>query len=262
MKAVDPTIQIGIDFASPGATDPISLAFDPDLAASVCKNTAIDLAIIHYYPGTYNAVQPSELLSLPQSDLPTQLAFIKKNLAANCANASAVKFWLTETSPNGNLAPGFPSVVTGLFSLNEYMTALQLGIQNIDWLELHNTTFLDSSENPGPSFYGIQLAHLIAAVGNQVVSATSSSSTVLSFATLNSTTGQKGILLLNANPSVAAVVQVTVTGSTVGTTATQYAYGATTTQTSATLPSTSVPIAGNTFSVTVPPYTAIDLLIP
>ena len=77
MKAVDPSILIGVDFSSPGATDPINLSWDPDLAKAVCTGNNIDLAIIHYYPGTYNGVMPGELLSLPQSDLPAQVKFIQ-----------------------------------------------------------------------------------------------------------------------------------------------------------------------------------------
>jgi hypothetical protein len=261
MKAVDPTILVGVDFASPGATDPIPLNWNPDLAQAACAAGSFDIAIIHYYPGTYNAVQPGELLSLPESDLPRQIAGIKANLAQYCpTNASAIQFWLTETSPNGNLAAGFPAQVTGLFALNEYITSLENGVVNIDWLELHNGTYLDESENPGPAYYGIQLAHLLAGVGDSMVSATSSTSSVLSFASLKAN-GQKGVLLVNANPSSPAVVQVTVSGSTVGTTATEYSYGISTTQSGTALAGSTFAVPGSSFPVTVPAYTAVELLI-
>jgi hypothetical protein len=265
MKAVDPTIQVGIGFASPGATDPIVLEWDPDLVQALCASTSFDFAVIHYYPGTYNAVQPGELLSLPESDLPRQIAYIKSTLAQACPASTPPPFWLTETSPNGNLATGFPAPVTGLFALNEYLTALDNGVQNIDWLELHNSTFLDESENPEPAFYGIQLAHLLAGVGDSVVSAQSSSPGVLSFATRKTGAGQTGVqtgvLLVNANSSTSAVVQVTVSGATLGFSATEYSYGLSTSQ-STTLPATSFAIPGNSFPVTVPPYTAIELIVP
>jgi hypothetical protein len=261
MKAVDPTILVGVDFASPGATDPIPLNWNPDLAQAACAAGSFDIAIIHYYPGTYNAVQPGELLSLPESDLPRQIAGIKANLAQYCpTNASAIQFWLTETSPNGNLAAGFPAQVTGLFALNEYISSLENGVVNIDWLELHNGTYLDESENPGPAYYGIQLAHLLAGVGDSMVSATSSTSSVLSFASLKAN-GQKGVLLVNANPSSPAVVQVTVSGSTVGTTATEYSYGISTTQSGTALAGSTFAVPGSSFPVTVPAYTAVELLI-
>ncbi len=262
MKAVDPTILIGIDFASPGATDPIPLNWNPDLAHAACANGMFDIAIIHYYPGTWLAVQPGELLSLPQSDIPRVVAGIQANLAQYCpSNASAIKFILSETSPNGTLAPGFPMPVIGLFALNDYLTSLQTGIVNIDWLELHNETYLDENENPDPAYYGLELAHLLAGVGDQLVSANSSTGTVLSWATLKAN-GQKGILLVNANPTTSAVVQVTVAGSALGATATQYSYGVATTQTSTALSGSAFTVSGNTFNVTVPAYTGIELNIP
>ena len=205
---------------------------------------------------------PAQLLSLPQYDLPRQIAFIKADLAQYCpSNASAIQFWLTETSPNGTLENNFPTTVVGLFTLNEYLVALQQGIQNIDWLELHNGTYLDESENPGPSYYGIQLAHLLAGIGDTLVSSTSSTPGVISYATLKSN-GQKGVVLINSDPTNPALVQVSVTGSTLGANATQYSYGNATTQSSNVLQGSSFPIPGNTFAITVPPYTATELLIP
>jgi hypothetical protein len=261
MKAVDPTIQIGVDFASPGATDPIQLSWNPDLAQAACAASSFDFVILHYYPGTYNAVQPGELLSLPQADLPRVLSGIKANLAQYCPANLSTPFWLTETSPNGNLANGFPPRVTGLFALNEYLTSLANGISNIDWLELHNGTYLDENENPGPAYYGIQLAHLLAGVGDSLVSAQSSSINVLSFATLKAN-GQKGVLLVNASASGSATVQVTVSGATLGTTATEYSYGISTSQSSTALTGTSFAIPASSFPVTVPAYTAVELIIP
>ena len=262
MKAVDPTILVGIDFASPGATDPIPLNWNPDLAQSACASGMFDLAIMHYYPGTYTAVQASELLSLPQSDIPRVVAGIQANLAQYCpANASAIKFFLTETSPNDKLAPGFPIPALGLFAINDYMSSLQSGVQNIDWLELHNGTYLDASENPGPAYYGIEMAHLMAGVGDSLVSAQSSSGTVLSWATLKAN-GQKGVMLINADPANAAMVQVSIAGSTVGSAGTMYSFGVATTQSAALMTGTPFAVAGDTFMVTVPAYTAVEVLVP
>jgi hypothetical protein len=262
MKAVDPTILVGIDFASPGATDPIPLNWNPDLAAAACAAGGFDLAIIHYYPGTYLAVQPGELLTLPQYDLPRVLAGIRANLAQSCGpNAKNIQFLLTETSPNDTLAPGFPTPVLGLFALDDALTSLANGIQNFDWLELHNGTYLDSSEDPGPVFYGLQLAHLLADPGDTLVQATSTNPSVLSWATLKAN-GSKALLLIDADPSNPATVQVTVKGATLGATATQTTYGVATVPTGTVLPGTPFAVPGSTFTLTVPPYTAIELTIP
>ncbi len=262
MKAVDSTIKIGVDFSSPISTDPIPTTWNPDLAQAVCAGANIDIAIMHYYPGTWKAVQPGELLSLPQADIPTVAAGIRKNLADYCpANASKIEVWLTETSPNGALAQNFPTPVIGLFTLNDFMTALTTGIQNLDWLELHDGTFLTASNVPGPSYYGLLLAHQLAGVGDTAVKTTSSTSTIVSYATVKQN-GKKGVLLINVNSSSSITVQVTVNGATLGSTATQYSYGVNAAQSGTALTSTSFAVPGNTFAVTVPAYTAVELIIP
>ena len=261
MKAVDPTIRIGLDLSSPGV-DPIDLSWNPSVMRAACAGTNFDIAIIHYYPGTYLDVKASEMLSLPQTDLPFVVGGIRTQLAQYCpANASAMKVFVTETSPNGTVDGSVPVAITGLFALHTFLTGFETGIANIDWLELHNGTFLDNSEAPGPSFYGIQLAHLLAGEGDSMVKSTSSSSTVIAHATLKAN-GQKGVLLINADPSKPVVVQVTVNGSSLGASGTQYTYGVATTQSVPALSGSPFAVPGNTFAVTVPAYTAIEVLIP
>ena len=261
MKAVDPTIKIGLDLSSPGV-DPIELTWNPDVMRAACAGTTFDIAIIHYYPGTYLDVKASEMLSLPQVDLPFVVNGIRAQLAQYCpANAASMKVFVTETSPNGTVNPSVPFAITGLFTLHTYLTGFETGIANLDWLELHNGTFLDASEKAGPSFYGYQMAHLLAAEGDRMVKATSSSSTVVAHATLKAN-GQKGVLLINADPSIPVVVQVSVGGASVGSAGTQYSYGVSTSQTGTTLAATPFTATGNTFSITVPAYTAIEVLLP
>ncbi len=262
MKAVDPTVKIGVDFSSPISTDPIPTTWNPDLAQAVCAGTTLDFAIMHYYPGTYTAVQPGELLSLPQADIPNVVAGIRGNLAQYCpANASNIQVLLTETSPNNGLAPNFPQPVIGLFTLNDFLTALNTGITNIDWLELHDGSFLTESEVPGPSYYGILMAHQLLAVGDASVKTTSSTSTIVSYASLKQN-GQKGVVLINANASSTLNVQVTINGATLGSTATEYSYGVNAAQSGTSMTSTSFPITGSSFSVSVPAFTAVELIIP
>jgi hypothetical protein len=260
MKAVDPTILVGLDFDAPGATDPIPANWNPDLANAACGAGAFDMVLIHYYPGTYKNVQPSELVSLPQTDIPNVVAGIKANLAQYCpAIASKIQFWMTETSPNGALATNFPTPVLGLFVIDEYLTAMANGYQNADWLELHNGTFLDNTEAPGPVFYAIQMMHQMAAPGDSLVTATSTNGTVLSWGAVK-TTGKGGVILMNTSPTNSQVVQLTFSGASVGTLGMQYALGINTVQSGTALSATPVTISGGTLTVTVPAYTAVEVV--
>jgi len=260
MKAVDSTIKVGLDFDAPGATDPIAPSWNPNMVQAACGAGAFDMVLIHYYPGTYNGVLPSELVSLPQTDIPTVVASVKANLAQYCpAIAANIQFWMTETSPNGTLATNFPTPVLGLFAIDEYFTALSNGYQNVDWLELHNGTFLSETEAPGPVFYAIEMMHQMAAPGDALVTSSSTNSTVLSWGALK-TTGKGGVILMNTNATTPQVVQLTFSGATLGTTAMQYSFGINTTQSGTSLNVTPVSLSSGTVTVTVPAYTAVEVI--
>ncbi len=260
MKAVDSTIQIGLTMSSPNV-DPIPSTWNPAVLQAVCAGSNFDFAILHYYPGSYKNVTAAQLFSLPQTDMPRLVSNLKTQIAANCpAIASTVRFLVTETGPNSTLATGTPSQIPGLYAAHEYLVSLETGITNVDWLELHNDYLTTTTEAPNPPFYGIQLAHLLAGVGDTLVSATSTSNTILAHATLKAN-GQRGILLINADPQNQSVVQVGISGASMGTTASEYTYGIGTTQSAPALQATPITITGNTVTVTIPAYTALELLL-
>ncbi|RSL19413.1 putative Ig domain-containing protein [Edaphobacter aggregans] len=260
MKAVDSTIKIGFVMSSP-QVDPIPATWNPAALQAVCAGANFDFAILHYYPGSYNNVTAAQLFSLPQKNMPALVTTLKTQLSRSCpSNASAIQFFVTETGPNGTLASGTPALIPGLYAAHEYLVSLENGIQNIDWLELHNNYLTTGTEAPNPAYYGIEMAHLLAGVGDSLVTTTSSNTTILAHASLK-TAGGKGVLLINTDPSNPNLVQITISGATVGATATQYSYGLSSTQTTAALPSSTLSIPGSTFTVSVPPYTATEVIL-
>jgi hypothetical protein len=93
------------------------------------------------------------------------------------------------------------------------------------------------------------------------VPAISTSSQVVSYASVKAD-GQNGVLLINAGSSAAQAVLVTVTGNSIGGMATQYSYGVNTSPSADALNGTTFTVAGNSFLVTVPAYTATTILLP
>ncbi len=261
MRAVDPTISIGLVLSSP-TVDPIPAAWNPAVLTAMCGATTFDFAIEHYYPGTYNAVTAAQLLGSPQVDMPAMVGAIRGELAQYCpANAAAIPIYLTEFNANGTTAAGVPAAVTGLFALHELLTGLEAGVQNIEYLEMHDTagTYLSTtSEAPGPAFYGIELAHQLTGAGDALVLATSASAQVLAHASLKAN-GQTGVVLVNANAAQAQTVLVTMNGGMGSGTA--YSYGLSTTQTAAQLTGTAVAVNGNQLVVQVPAYSAVEVLL-
>jgi hypothetical protein len=266
MKAVDPTIKIGLVLSSPNV-DPIPSTWNAAAIQAVCAGTTFDFGIFHYYPGTYAAVTSAQLVSDPQSQIPGLVTTARQQIAQDCAStASPVEFFMTETGVNGALASTVPVPMVGLFAVDTYLTALTSGFSNVDYLEMHNNqNYLaytaPATETPGAAYWGVELAHLLAGVGDSLVSATSSTSQVVAFASVK-VAGGEGVTLINANPTAAQTVLVSVSGASLSGTATQYSYGVNATVTAQALTSTTFSISGNSFLVTVPPYTATTLVLP
>ncbi len=266
MKAVDPSIKIGLVLSSPNV-DPIPANWNPAAIQAVCAGTTFDFGIFHYYPGTYEAVTSAQLVSDPQSQIPALAATAKQQIAQYCpSTASPVEFFMTETGVNGALASSTPVSMVGLFATDTYLTALSSGFSNVDYLEMHNnanylTYTAPSTETPGAAYWGVELAHLLAGVGDSLVSTTSSTSQVVAFGSVKAAGGE-GVTLINANATAPETVLVTVSGASLSGTVTQYSYGVNSNVTAQALPSTTFSIAGNSFLVTVPAYTATTLILP
>ncbi len=265
MKAVDPTIQLGLVLSSPNV-DPTPASWNPAAIQAVCAGASFDFGIFHYYPGTFQGSTAGQLLSLPQSDLPSLVSGAQTQIAKYCPGTSTpVQFFVTETGPNPSLATGTPAEVLGLFSANVYLAAFSAGAGNVDWLEMHNNTgfltYANSTETPGPAFYGIELAHLLAEPRDELVAATASGSKLVAYASAKAN-GHHGVLLINADAASPATVLVTVSGASLSGMATEYRYGVGSTPTEAALGTTSFSVSGNSFVVTVPAYTATTVVFP
>jgi len=168
--------------------------------------------------------------------------------------------FMTETNPNGNVAPTTPDAASGLFAAHVLLTGFEAGINNTEWLELHAGagTFLDDSEKPGAAFYGFQLAHLLAGEGDQFLTATSSSSSVLVHAAKKQN-GKLAVMLLNRS-ATGSPAFVSLQGMGALTAATRYQYGLTTSQTGALLTGTPLLSSDGPQVVSVPPLTAVVIV--
>ncbi len=167
MKAVDPTIKVGAVLVTPPADNSWAPEWNDDVLTECA--TVIDFGIIHFYPSDPNLLTVSSRL---MPDMFEQLeAAIERHAGENADN---IEITVTEVGP----PPGYDDhqrSVMGLFAADAYLSFLRYGVTNVDWLELHNGTFLDEeSSEPGRAYYGIQLAHALAAPGEALVRAESS----------------------------------------------------------------------------------------
>ena len=282
MKAVDPTIKIGAVVSTPLGdyswdVDNLGQHWTPQVLAQCASN--IDFIIAHWYFFNGNNDKGSSLLPSVAANIPSMI----NGTGSHTGTSSGLKDWIKQFRPNDstnvsifitefgytgsvnatNLGP-----VTALFDADSYATWMSFGVSNICFLEMNKTPFLGDSASltRGETFYAVKLLHAMAAPGDTFVSSTSDTSTVRVQAALKQN-GSVGLMLLNENRTTPQTVNVTVTNAVVSSTGTQYRLGTNnftgTIETPTSTPSSnSVASLGNSFSMTLPPYSMTVLVIP
>jgi hypothetical protein len=214
MKAVDPNIKIGAVLNSPPIDN-----WGQDWNSDVLREcgSVIDFGIVHFYPGQ----DPRGMLAASRRDLPLVTQSLRESFAElGGDNPERIEITMTEVgSPPGLDWSRYPSVERhslGLFALDVYLTAFENGFSNVDWLELHNGTFLSerAATVRGPAYYGTELAFLLAKPGDTLFRATSTLDPIAVHAA-EQASGRRGIVLANthARGTGVAIVTVTVEGA-------------------------------------------------
>lgn len=166
MKAVDPTIKIGAVLVTPPSDYRWAPTWNDDVLAEC--GASIDFGIVHWYPNDANLLTASRVM-------PEMFEELRASFQRHAGDrADDIEITVTEVGP----PPGYDrhqASVMGLFAADAYLSFIRHGATNVDWLELHNGTFLDErSSEPGRAYYGIQFAHEVAAPGEALVRADSS----------------------------------------------------------------------------------------
>jgi len=210
MKAVDPSIKIGAVLNSP-PIDSWGRTWNADVLGEC--GTVIDFGIVHFYPGN----DPRSMLAAPQRDLP----LVAESLRASFAefggdNPERIEMTMTEVgSPPGLDWARHASVQRhslGLFALDVYLTSFTVGFTNVDWLELHNGTFLSerAATARGPAYYGTELASTLVSPGDSLVRTSSNLAPIVVHAARRAD-GTYGVLLANTHSPGTGIAIVTVT---------------------------------------------------
>lgn len=248
MKSKDPSIKCGVFWDGPGNWNTQLLR--------ICGGV-VDFVIIHWYPGS-NA---QSLLASTTNILPTVAStFTQLTNIVGAAHASQMSIAVTETGA-GNVT-GTP---VSLFAADNYLTWLENGIVNVDYQILH-TDILQNNQTPGHAYYGAMMSHLLANVGDTFLATTSGLAELRVHATARQD-GQTGVMLINDDPVLTIPATININGSSLATSGVLYQFGQTNFIGNNDFPSYPVYTntasgLGNQFTVSVPPYTMIDLLIP
>jgi len=230
MKAVDPTIKIGAVLI--GNTEYPD--WNAKVLAAACPS--FDLAILHWYGGNVGTGL-TVLPSAPEVEIPAIFSTVRGALATATFGCPAnIPVMVTEWGPNslsGNDLPmSMPDMApagsqyAGLFAAESYANFMEQGALAVNWLELHNRSFLaqiDWNNDPFTRYNdarrwghkGMHIAHLLAAGNDTMVQATVAGTfgaQLKAHASLHAD-GAVGVMMTNTNKNFAANVTLNLTGT-------------------------------------------------
>lgn len=165
MKAVDPTIVVGVVLTAPGAwPDGVTSAGSPqpwNQTVLTALAGQIGFADVHWYPQNPSSVTPpgptdAGLLG-DTAQIPTIVSNLKSALGQFAGSAS-IPIMITESnSVSSNPGKQTLSIVNALYLNQDYLGWLQSGVANVDWWQIHNgivTTGDNGSSLAGTATYG------------------------------------------------------------------------------------------------------------
>jgi alpha-L-arabinofuranosidase len=283
MKKVDPTVKIGAVITTP----PGDYSWDyyngqhwtPETLAQCA--TDIDFMIAHSYLWNGSLDDGSQTLPIPGSIYPAMVNGTSPHtgqysgpwdyLTPYRSDGTNVQLFITEFGYTGSLTNSINGEpITGpvntLFAADSYATWLELGVANIDFLEMSVDSFLGTVATPGGVYYAVQLTHAMAGSGDQLVSAASDVTAIRAHAAVQQS-GKIGVLLLNENRTNSLTVNVSIPNVNLASSASQIQFGTNHFSGGSTVPialptTNTVSVSGNSLSVTIPPYTMSVLTIP
>ncbi|MGA3343314.1 MAG: hypothetical protein ABSC76_00465 [Terracidiphilus sp.] len=287
MKAVDPKIRIGAALTTPPDpslrtktvwdkdgehADPTAWAavmwgieWNKQVLTGACQS--LDFVTLEW---TMNPLLPPDWKTLDEPGLFTNT----KSSFSGILNSMLADY--SQFCPQGHLprldfAPAGISawvkverpVVKALWVADTYAMLIESGSENIDWSEMYGDSMLSADRKKfGPAFYGFEMLHIIAHnPGDALLEATSSSSLVGVHAT-HRRDGYVGLMLVNKDSKTEATVKVTFKNGSIGTSGKRFDYGSAQYGAGTQLAVTPFSAPGSEFTITVPPYTVTDIVLP
>jgi len=286
MKAVDPTIKVGVVLAAPGRW-PDGIAPDWNSTVLAQCGSVVDFVIVHWYPQDPYNESDAGLLSAPQN-ASTGVAAMATKLKSlinqyGGANPSRIQILVTETnSVSYNPGKQTLSIVNAMFTADNMLSWMENGATSVDVWGLHNgpvwgnaSGALFGSYNygdygilsngqsgepaantPFPTYYGMRMASLLGKAGDTLV-ATNSGNALLTTHAVKQANGSLALLLINKDRNNTINANVALTGFTPSGTATVYSY----TPSTSGVTSTNVSGQGTSFSLALAPYSLTTIVL-
>ncbi|NUP53450.1 MAG: alpha-L-arabinofuranosidase [Catenulispora sp.] len=160
MKAVDPSIVVGVVLTAPGNwPDGVTNAGSPQTwnqTVLSALGNQVGFADVHWYPQNPSTVTPpgptdAGLLS-DTSQIPTMVTSLR-SLLSQYTGGTGTPIMVTETnSVSSNPGKQTVGIVNALYLEQDYLGWIASGVSSIDWWQIHNN--LVTTGDNGSSLYG------------------------------------------------------------------------------------------------------------
>jgi len=273
MKAVDPKIQIGAALVLPPNPDPNSHDWAPDWNKEVLKGACAELDFVTL-DWSLQPLLPPDWSTLDEAGLLANQGYNQTNLVVQVVSRMIDDF--KRSCPAGHIpriafAPAavatWPKVqrpvVKALWIADFYAMLIESGAANINWNEMYGDSMLSADRKTfGPAFYGLQMLHTILHSPGDALLDARSSSQLLAVHAANRRDGYVGLMLVNDDPQNAVSVTVTFKNGSVGSAGRRIDYVGSQPGAAAKPAMAPFTAPGAEFTVSIPPYTITDILLP
>lgn len=283
MKAIDPSIQIGVGFATPheaqqsrpqaggneyaaaGMSDISGPEWNHAVLKSACGKidfVSIDWATGSALPPDYKSIDEVNLFPDTRYQIGGIITSLLAQYKDTCPAGHVPRIALSSAQTQTWLRADHPAI-EALWLADTYTLLVESGFLNIDLPEAFGDSMIASDHKKfGVNFYGIQMLHIIAHTpGDALVDARSSLATLSVHATRRRD-GIVGIMLVNTDPKLEATVTLSLKNGSVGQTGKRFDYGVAQNGQGAGIAASPLTVSGTEFTVKVPALTVTDLLLP
>jgi hypothetical protein len=265
MKAVDPSIQIGVGMATPADGEKTYTDWNRTVLKGACGSidfVSLDWQTGNPAPPDWKTLDETNLFPDTKTQIGAMIAGMLDDYKGTCPAGHTPRIALS--SANIITWPKFDHpAVKALWVADTYAILAESGFLNFDWPDAYSDDMMSADRKKfGPVFYGLQMLHVVAHnPGDAFLDARSSSPEVTVHA-IRRRDGIFGLMLVNLDPKAPATVKVSLKGGSVGTTGKRFDYGQAQQVQGTGLAASPMTTTGDEFTVTVPAYSVTDLLLP
>jgi hypothetical protein len=287
MRFVDHSIQIGVALTVPPDpslrtktywdkdgehADPTAWAsvlweveWNKDVLKGACANldfVTLEWSLQPLLPPDYKTLNESDLLINTKSNFNTIITSMLDDYGKYCPQGHSPKLAFAPAGIATWVKVEHPEV-RALWIADTYAMLIESGTANINWMEMYGDSMLSPDRKKfGPAYYGLQMLHSLAHnPGDALLDVNSSSSLVGAHASFRRD-GFIGVMLVNKDPKESAIVKVSFKNGAIGSAGKRLDYGSAQYAAGAPLAVSPFAATGNELTVTVPPYTVTDILLP